>query len=244
MRQHNLLAAGKLDEAAYAGWLAQLSPMFLKHDLRDAKGDSLRGICHTEMLKGMCGKPAWKVKQELARECNSPREMYHLGIRSPQSLNDRLWNWAIVCIREWNNANVLKRLSLPSVARVAWQANPGLVVTGADHHWRREICKKWGKHWTAALSEDADPTASNSEIYQEMQAAGRVATIGQLVALLRWRPQRKGSTGFAIKWHVVGTRWEEVLGLRPEVKLIVAAKIHDAELDSIAEAVVSAVLGY
>ena len=244
MRQHNLIAEGRLDEAAYAGWLAQLSPMFLKHDLRDGRGRSLRAACRAELLKGGCGKPTWKVKQGLASECNSPREMYHLGIRSPKSLNDRLWNWAIQSIRVWNNANELKPLSLPSVAKVSYQANPGLVVSGADHHWRREIVSKWGKFWTGALAEGAGSDASNSEIYREMQAAGREAPVGQLVALLRWRPQRKGSTGFAIKWHVMGTRWEQVLGLRPEVKEVVAVKIHNAELDGIAEAAIAAVLGY
>jgi hypothetical protein len=243
MRAHNLLAEGKLGLAAWCGWLAQMSPMLLKWDIM-IEGVPARAWMALEMDNGI-GQAQWKEKQRDASKCNSPRELYNLGIRSPQSIIDWCWNWGIQAVRAWHKTNTLKPLVLPSVARLAWEANPGLEIGGREVRWRRALVAKWGKYWTENYG---DRKMSHSALYQELEEIGEKASVAELAALLLWKPKPKETdtkprTGFALKWHVMGTQWERVLGLRESVQAYLFGKDFEDTLEANVQATVRESLG-
>ena len=89
-----------------------------------------------------------------------------------------------------------------------------MVVGGDALRWRRSVVSVWGQYWAENYGKDG---ANHRSIYEHVEELGKTATVEQLVALLLWRPT-SGRSGFALKWHVLGTRWEEVLGYRKEVQ--------------------------
>jgi len=223
LRQHALLTRGEMEEAAFAGYLAQMSPMLIKWDIT-IDGRPARNVMWEEARKGGIDKIQWRVKRAETSTFASPRELYHSGIRKPENLIDRTWLWMVQAVREWAQSNPLKPLSLPSVARVAWHVRKDLVVGGHALRWRRMIVTTWGKYWAENFGQDI----SHRPIYQWAEDMGKQATIDQLVGLLMWRPL-SGRTGFALKWHVLGTRWEEVLGYRPEVAAYLLDRLSEGD---------------
>lgn len=232
LRQHALLTRGEMEEAAFAGWLAQMSPMLIKWDIT-VDGQPARDVMRTEVSRwfedvrnGMVIQ--WREKRQETREFMSPRELYHSGIRKPENLLDRTWNWMVQEVREWAKTNVLKPLSLPSVARAAWHVRKDLVIGGHALRWRRQVVTHWGKYWAENYGKDI----SHRPIYQWAEEMGESATVQQLVALLLWRPA-SGRSGFSLKWHVLGRRWEEVLGYRPEVAAYIMNRLNDSPFDQL-----------
>jgi hypothetical protein len=245
MAMHAHLAAGNLDKAAFAGWLAQLCPMLLKWDVKIA-GREAREVIRAAQGAKLPGI-SWRAKQKEAKELETPRDLYHLGIRENRSIIDYCWNVMVRTTRQWVNDNPLKELSLPSVARLTWTANPGMRISGADMRWRKEVVGVWGRYWNENFGKDMP----HADLYNELEAMGESATIGALAELLMWTPQAKEledgtiyqSTGFALKWHVLGRRWEEVLGLRDEVQDYVMSENIDHEMTVAIQAAVREAMG-
>lgn len=211
MRQHSLLSKGEMEDAAFCGWLAQMSPMLIKWQI-EVDGVPARDVMRDELRKGI-GLAQWKQMQRKASELSSPRGLAALRIRKPATIIDRCWNWMVEACQVWTKDNPLKALSLPTVARVSWQAHPDMVVGGTALRWRRSVVSVWGAYWAENYGKDVN----HRSIYEHVEEMGKQATIDELVALLMWRPV-SGRSGFALKWHVLGTRWEEVLGYRKEVQ--------------------------
>jgi hypothetical protein len=218
LRQHGLLTAGLLEEAAWAGWLAQMSPMLIKWQVQ-YQGRDIRRVMWDEVRKGL-PNPHWREMQARAKEMNTPRDLVDLHIAEPESLIDRTWNWMIAAVQEWDRANPHKPLSLPSVAKAAWRVRKDLKIGGHALRWRIEVVRTWGRYWAEHYGEPVD----HSAIYRWAKEVGESATIDQLVAMLLWRPTT-GRSGFALKWAVMGTRWEDVLGYRPEVAAYVLNRL-------------------
>jgi len=236
MQMHAHLVVGDLDKAARAGFLAQACPMMLKWDIeidgkpareaiREARGDLTLPI-------------QWRAKQKEAKALESPREIYHLGIRENRSIIDYCWNVMVRTTRQWVNDNPLQALSLPTVARMTWTSHPSLRVSGADMRWRRAVVQMWGTYWAENYGKDV----SHADLYDTLEKMGEKATVGALAELMMWMPQTD-STGFALKWHVMGRRWEEVLGLRDEVQEYVLAHNVDYELTASINAAVRESMG-
>ena len=239
MAMHTNLVAGQVEEAANAGWLAQLCPMLLKWQIV-VDGLPARDVIRMALTK-KAGTAQWRAKQREAKALESPRELYHLGIRSNQSLIDYTWNVMVRTVREWVKANPLQQLSLPTTARLAWTANPEMRIAGSDMRWRYDVVKTWGQYW-AQWRDDGSPEISHKALYQTLEGLGEKASVSALVSLLLWRPQSE-STGFALKWHVLGRRWEDVLGLREEVKDWALAENIDRDLSACLSAAIRASLG-
>jgi hypothetical protein len=200
-----------------------MSPMLIKWDIT-VDGRPARNVMWEEARKGGIDQIQWRTKRAQTSGFASPRELYHSGIRKPENLLDRTWNWMVQAVREWAKANPLKPLSLPSVARVAWHVRKDLIVGGHALRWRRMVVTTWGKYW----AENYGKEISHRPIYQWAEDVGKAATVDQLVGLLLWRPA-SGRTGFALKWHVLGPRWEEVLGYRPEVEAYLLDRLSDGD---------------
>ena len=220
MLQHQLLVAGEMDEAAYVGWLAQMAPMLQKWDIK-IDNRPARQVMRETIKDHEMDIPAWKVKQGEAKALRSPRELPGLSIEAPNSIVARAWCWMTETVREWAARNPQESLPLPRIGRLAFKSNHlGKRLPGSSLRWRRDIVARWGSYWSKNYGRD---DIDHGPLYQEMEDAGKDATIEQLVALLLWKP-RKGD-GFMLKWHVLGTRWEEVLGYRPSVAAYVMDKI-------------------
>lgn len=241
MAMHMHLTMGNLKDAANAGWLAQLCPMLLKWQV------VVDGLPARDVIRMARGKrmPAaqWRTKQKEAKKLESPRELYHLGIRQNRSLIDYSWNVMIRTVRDWVRENPLERLSLPKVARISWQAHPEMRIAGSDMRWRRAVVKMWGEYWQEHYGQDV----SHKALYQALEEIGEKASVSALASLLLWQPKARAdgntSTGFALKWHVLGRRWEEVLGLRPEVEEWALSKNIDTALTAALHAAVRDSMG-
>lgn len=238
MAMHVNLIAGNFKDAAKAGWLAQLCPMLLKWQIL-VDGLPARDAIRIALSKRL-PVASWRKKQREAKKLESPRELYSLGIRKNASIIDYCWNRMVGAVREWVRANPLKPLSLPSVARLSWEAHPKMRLSGADMRWQRAVVQMWGEYWAKYYGKDI----SHAALYQTLEELGEKASVSSLVALLLWRPQTGVSTGFALKWHVLGRRWEDVLGLRPEVQDWVTAHTLDAELKIALDAAIRAAMGH
>ncbi|NIV33069.1 MAG: hypothetical protein GWN58_27570 [Anaerolineae bacterium] len=238
MAMHTNLVAGRLKEAANAGYLAQLCPMLLKWQVL-VDGLPARDVIRIALSKRM-PVASWRKKQREAKELESPRELYHLGIRKNASIIDYCWNCMVRTVREWVRENPLKPLSLPSVARLSWEAHPEMRLSGADMRWQRAVVQMWGEYWAENYGKDI----SHAALFQTLEDLGEKASVSSLVALLLWQPKTGVSTGFALKWHALGRRWEDVLGLRDEVKDWVIAHNVDYEVAAALNAAIREAMGY
>jgi hypothetical protein len=237
MVAHYLLMQGDYDASALCGNLAQAMPMLAKYPDMLVNGKPLR-----EAVAPFLGIKVeglhWRDMQKEARQCSSPRELGTLHIPEPKSIIDHAFNWMTAGVRKWADENPLKDLRLPQASSLAFKVHPmsDLRISQQDVEWRKKVVSLWGRYWQESYGKET----SHAPWFQVIKALGAQAPLSRLVATLRWSPRRGGS-GFALKYHLMGTRWEELVGLHPSVATWLEDTNEQTALDALAMPVAQAV---
>jgi hypothetical protein len=213
------------DRAADAGNLAQDAPTLSKWD------KSIDGIPLDEYMRRMlmswsaekearakAGMPVapiqWREMQQAASTLDSPRELRTLVIEHPATLLDRCWNWMCDEVGLWDDATRPPPLNLVAVARLAYAAHPDVLITNEATVEVNEIKAAWGEYW-ADWFQSGQPERNHGPLYDAIEDMGKGASVAALIKLMEWIPAN--SDGAALKFCAIGMRWEEVLGLHPDV---------------------------
>lgn len=239
MIAHHLLVNGDMELSAKAGNFAQAVPMLAKYPGLSVDGQPFRTVI-APFLGIKCDVPHWRTMQREAKNIASVRELAGFHIEEPQSLVDYSFNATFKGVRRWLAENPLKPLSLPVASMFAFEAHgPDKArVTIQDVQWRRKLVSLWGQYWSKYYGQ----AMSHKPWLDAMREIGNVASVSQLVALLRWTPRTGTSSGFNLKYHVVGTNWEKLLGLHPSVAEFLDLSEEERALDALCTAVIKAVV--
>jgi hypothetical protein len=239
MVAHHLLINDDLDLSAKAGFYAQAVPMLAKYPGLSIDGQPFRSVI-APFLAIKCDTPHWRTMQREAKRITSVRELAGFHIEEPQSLVDYSFNATFKGVRRWLAENPLKPLSLPIASMFAFEAHgvDKARISIQDVQWRRKLVSLWGQYWEKYYAK----AVSHKPWLDAMRDIGNVASISQLVALLRWTPRTGTSSGFNLKYHVVGTNWEKLLGLHPSVAEFLNITVEERAVDTLVRAVAKAMV--
>ena len=237
MVAHYLLMHGDYEASAKCGNYAQALPMLAKYPDMLVDGKPLREAIQPFLAIKVEGLH-WRTMQQEAKQCHSPRELGSLRIEKPCSLIDHAFNWTFQGVTQWAEQNPVRDLSLPSASSLAFKEHTTseLRISQQDVEWRKRLVALWGRYW----QENYGAETSHAPWFQVVKALGDQASLSRLVATLRWSP-RSGGSGFALKYHLMGTRWEQLVGLHPSVKTWLEDHNHDVAVNTFAQAIMSAV---
>ncbi len=184
----------------------------------------------------------WRDRAHEARGWASIRKLAGSNIENPASHLDWSWNAAVDAAVAWAAKNKPMPLSLSAVAHLAFGTRR-IEPSAADQRSARGVIVEWGEYWGDVRRSNA-LQGDHSALYKRVCDWGKQASLGELAALMVWRPTNPESTGFSLKWHAVyaAGRASELLGLHQLVAE--ALKAMREELDDLRrqEALLSAVL--
>jgi hypothetical protein len=218
MAQHKLMTHGYKELATIAGQAGQAEPMKGKHN-PTLNGKPIEVYAAQALrVANSLPKPQWRIMQERAKECKSPREMGALVIDEPECMIDHCWNFGAETMRAWHLENPLTNANLVEMAKLVMERHGEFVVTNTESRWLQVLKTRWGTWWSDWHAEAAQGIYTPvGEFIKSLESIGMEATERKLFALLKWTPVNEDSDDFMLKWYVVGKLWEWLFGFHPSV---------------------------
>jgi hypothetical protein len=240
-----MIQSGNVNLASKMLELANIEPMTYKHhiviDGKEFAAYAMEKYGEVrDELKGIALQ--WRDNAQEARGWSSIRKLAGSTIENPASHLDWSWNAAVDAAVVWAAKNKPMPLSLSAVAHLAFGTR-NIAPSAADQRAARALITEWGEYWAEVRRSNA-LLGDHSAMYKRVCEWGKQASLGELAALMVWRPTNPESSGFSLKWHAVyaAGRASELLGLHHLVAE--ALKAMREEIDDLRrqEALLSAVL--